>query len=51
MIILAGIFDGIDWGAVTDVLLWTSIVLLLAIGLLGTFLPVVPGTTLIWAGI
>ena len=50
MIILAGIFDGIDWSAVTDVLLWTSIVLLLAIGLLGTFLPVVPGTTLIWAG-
>lgn len=50
MIILADIFDGIDWGAVTDVLLWTSIVLLLAIGFLGTFLPVIPGTTLIWAG-
>ena len=50
MIILAGIFESINWGAITDVLLWTSIILLIVIGFLGTFLPVIPGTTLIWSG-
>ena len=33
-----------------DVSIWTSVVLLLVIGFLGTFLPILPGTTLIIAG-
>lgn len=33
-----------------DVSIWTSVILLLVIGFLGTFLPVLPGTTLILAG-
>jgi uncharacterized protein YqgC (DUF456 family) len=50
MTILAGIFDSINWGAISDALLWTTIVLLIVVGFIGTFLPIIPGTTLIFAG-
>jgi len=49
MTILAGIFDSINWGAISDFLLWSTIVLLIVIGFLGTFLPIIPGTTLVFA--
>lgn len=38
------------WKAVGNVTLWTVEALLLVVGFLGTFLPILPGTALIWVG-
>lgn len=49
---LAAFFDFLSGSGETlyAVSIWTSVVLLLVIGFLGTFLPVLPGTTLIIGG-
>jgi len=52
--ILAEIKDWFDWystDAVVSGLKWASIIGLIVVGFLGTFLPVLPGTTLIFAGV
>ncbi len=49
---LAAFFDFLAGSGETlyDVSIWTTVILLLVIGFLGTFLPILPGTTLILAG-
>jgi len=50
---LATIKEWFDWfpgGETLDVLQWILVVGLIAVGFVGTFLPVLPGTTLIYAG-
>ena len=37
-------------GAIYDIVLWTVVVLMLVVGFLGTFLPLLPGATLIFLG-
>ena len=51
--LLAAFFDFLNFfsgEAVYSVTIWTVVILLLVVGFLGTFLPVLPGTTLILAG-
>jgi uncharacterized protein YqgC (DUF456 family) len=50
--VLAAFFDFLTGSgeALYDFSIWTTVVLLLVIGFLGTFLPVLPGTTLILGG-
>lgn len=43
-------FDFLSGEALYDALLWSGVALLLVVGFLGTFLPFLPGTTLILAG-
>ena len=50
MTLLSGIFDSIPTGELLTSLKWAVIIALLVIGFLGTFLPILPGTTLIFAG-
>jgi len=50
MSLLAGIFDVFSSEAIVDGLKWSLIIALLVIGFLGTFLPIIPGTTMILAG-
>ncbi|MDA7921250.1 DUF456 domain-containing protein [Verrucomicrobiales bacterium] len=50
MTLIAGIFDNFPSEAVVDGLKWTLIITLLVVGFLGTFLPIIPGTTMILAG-
>lgn len=49
MLFLADIFESINGGAAANVLLWSTITLLIVIGFFGTFLPIIPGTTMIFA--
>jgi uncharacterized protein len=50
--LLAAFFDFFSGSgeALYDVSIWTAVVFLLVIGFLGTFLPILPGTALIFAG-
>jgi uncharacterized protein YqgC (DUF456 family) len=48
--LLAAWSDLVSGEALYDTLIWGSVALLLVVGFLGTFLPVLPGTTLILAG-
>lgn len=48
--LLAAWHDFLSGEALYETLVWTTVALLLAVGFLGTFLPVLPGTTLIFAG-
>lgn len=48
--LLAAWSDFFSGEALYDTLIWSSVVLLLVVGFLGTFLPVLPGTTLIFIG-
>lgn len=48
--LLAAFFDFFSGEAVYVTAIWTLVILLLVAGFLGTFLPVLPGTTLIMAG-
>ncbi len=48
--LLAAWSDWFSGEAVYDTLMWTVTILLIVIGFLGTFLPVLPGTTLILVG-
>ncbi|MCB1229905.1 MAG: DUF456 domain-containing protein [Verrucomicrobiae bacterium] len=51
--LLAAVKDWFDWfpGAETlTVLKWTLVILLIVTGFIGTFLPILPGTTLIFVG-
>ena len=48
--LLAAWSDYFSGEALYDTLIWSSVALLLVVGFLGTFLPVLPGTTLILAG-
>lgn len=48
--LLASWFDWFSGEAVYGAIVWTSVALLLIVGFLGTFLPVLPGTTLILLG-
>ncbi len=48
--ILAAWFDFFTSDGFKDSLVWGGVAILLALGFLGTFLPVLPGTTLILAG-
>lgn len=48
--LLAAWSDYFSGEALYGTLIWSSVALLLVIGFLGTFLPVLPGTTLILAG-
>ena len=53
MPLLAAIKDWFDWfpGQETlDVLKWILVVAFIVVGFVGTFLPILPGTTLIYAG-
>ncbi|MEM7601365.1 MAG: DUF456 domain-containing protein [Verrucomicrobiota bacterium] len=50
MTILAGIFDIFASEGAMTTFKWTIIIAFLTIGFLGTFLPILPGTTLIFAG-
>lgn len=50
MSILAGIFDIFTSDGAMMTFKWTIIIALIVIGFLGTFLPILPGTTLIFAG-
>ncbi|MDF1659811.1 MAG: DUF456 domain-containing protein [Verrucomicrobiales bacterium] len=50
MHLLAGIFDIFASEGAMTTFKWTIIIALISIGFLGTFLPVLPGTTLIFAG-
>ncbi len=50
MTILAGIMDSLDTELILTSLKWTVIIALLVVGFLGTFLPILPGTTLIYLG-
>ena len=45
--ILAAWFDFFTSDGLKDTLIWSAVVILLVVGFLGTFLPVLPGTTLI----
>ncbi len=47
---LAGIFDIFSSDGAMTTFKWTIIIALLVIGFFGTFLPILPGTTLIFAG-
>jgi len=47
---LAAWSDYFSGEALYDTLIWSSVALLIVVGFLGTFLPVLPGTTLILAG-
>ncbi|MEX2577623.1 MAG: DUF456 domain-containing protein [Verrucomicrobiales bacterium] len=51
MNLLAGQLDFFSFEAALPALKWTVIVVLLVVGFLGTFLPILPGTTLILAGV
>tara|TARA_R110002096_G_scaffold157669_5_gene322810 strand:+ start:531 stop:1073 length:543 start_codon:yes stop_codon:yes gene_type:complete len=50
MTLIAGILDNIDTGAILSGLTWMLVITLIVGGFLGTFLPIIPGTTLIFAG-
>lgn len=53
MLILAAIQDWFDWfpGAETlTILKWTLVIALIVTGFFGTFLPILPGTSLIYVG-
>ena len=50
MTILANLFENLASDEAVSTLKWTVIVAFLAIGFFGTFLPILPGTTLIYAG-
>ena len=50
MTLLAGIFDFLTSEAMVDSMKWALIVALIVIGFFGTFLPILPGTTLMFAG-
>lgn len=50
MTILANFLESFASDTAVTTLKWTVIVALLVIGFLGTFLPILPGTTLIYAG-
>lgn len=47
--ILAAWYDFLSSEGLKDSLIWSAVVMLLVVGFLGTFLPVLPGTTLIIA--
>ncbi len=51
MTLLAGIFDAFPTESVVGGLKWALVITLLVVGFLGTFLPILPGTTMILAGI
>ncbi|MGY8642896.1 MAG: DUF456 domain-containing protein [Verrucomicrobiales bacterium] len=51
--ILAEFKDWFGWfpaEAAGDAIKWTIILILIIVGFLGTFLPILPGTTMIWIG-
>lgn len=51
--LLAAWFDWFDWFSgetLYDAVIWSAVVMLIVVGFLGTFLPFLPGTTLIFAG-
>jgi len=48
--LLASWYDFLSGEALYHTLIWSRVVLLLVTGFLGTFLPILPGTTLIFAG-
>lgn len=50
MPLLAGIFDFFASEAFVSGLVWTLVIGCIVVGFLGTFLPILPGTTLIYAG-
>lgn len=50
MFLLAGIFDFFTSDGAVATFKWTIIIALIVVGFLGTFLPILPGTTLIFAG-
>ncbi|MEM1441654.1 MAG: DUF456 domain-containing protein [Verrucomicrobiota bacterium] len=50
MTILASFFENLLSGGAMTTFTWTLIIAFLVIGFLGTFLPILPGTTLIYAG-
>ncbi len=51
MTLLAGIFDSFSWEMLLDALKWVVIVGLIVAGFFGAFLPILPGTTLIFIGV
>lgn len=51
MTIPVGILDYFTPGAMVEPLQWVLIVALIVVGFFGTFLPILPGTTLILAGV
>lgn len=51
MTLLAGIFDFLTADSFIESMKWALIVALVVVGFLGTFLPILPGTTLIYIGI
>jgi len=51
MILIAGWFDWATSDAFVGTLAWTLVIVLIVGGFLGTFIPVIPGTTLVFAGI
>ncbi|MAS95511.1 MAG: hypothetical protein CMO55_20110 [Verrucomicrobiales bacterium] len=50
MPVLAGFFDFFTSETTLSVFSWTIVIVCLVTGFLGTFLPILPGTTLIYAG-
>ncbi len=48
--LLASLSDYFSGEAFYDTLIWSAVTILLIVGFLGTFLPILPGTTLILAG-
>ena len=50
MTILSGIFDAISTDEILGSLTWALVIGLIVTGFLGTFLPILPGTTFIFAG-
>jgi uncharacterized protein YqgC (DUF456 family) len=50
MTLLAGLFENFPADNIVTTLKWSLIIGLLVVGFFGTFLPVIPGTTMIFAG-
>jgi len=51
MELLAGLFENFSIEPALPVLKWSLVIFLIVVGFLGTFLPVLPGTTLIYSGV
>ncbi|MCG8603196.1 MAG: DUF456 domain-containing protein [Verrucomicrobiales bacterium] len=50
MEIVAGIFDKVPTEDIFDGIKWAVVITLIVVGFIGTFLPIIPGTTLIFVG-
>ncbi len=50
MELLAGIFENFSLAPAVPAMKWTLVIMLLVVGFLGTFLPILPGTTFVLAG-